>query len=221
MKDPLTITQVLCTRLCHDLAGPIGAVAAGVELAGDDPSQVDAETLQLLANSAAAATRKLKFLRVALGSAGAQTPAKDFQATVTHYFDAIAGPSGPARVEWPADTEFAQAAAAAHGQGAQILANLILVAAEVVPRLRSVVVRVLPSDGAVTLSAEARGDISANLDPRPELVKVLSVPDAAAVTPKSVQALYAHAIVTQAGGSVSGVATEGGFQARATLPRPG
>ena len=65
--DPLLLAQLLCTRLCHDLAGPVGAVAAGVELTAGDPSQVDAETLGLIGNSSAAATRKLKFLRAALG----------------------------------------------------------------------------------------------------------------------------------------------------------
>ena len=35
-KD-LELAQSLCTRLCHDLARPVGAVAAGVEPIGGDP----------------------------------------------------------------------------------------------------------------------------------------------------------------------------------------
>ena len=67
IDETLRLTQLLCTRLCHDLAGPVGAVAAGVELASDDPSQIDEETLSLIGSSSAAASRKLKFLRAALG----------------------------------------------------------------------------------------------------------------------------------------------------------
>jgi histidine phosphotransferase ChpT len=214
MKDALTITQVLCTRLCHDLAGPIGAVAAGVELVGDDPSQVDAETLQLLANSSAAAARKLKFLRVALGTGGAASALKDFQTTVVHYFEAIAGPSGAAKVTWPPDADLANIA---KGPAAQILANLILITSEVVPRLRDVKVAIARNDATVTLTVEATGDISTHLDPRRDLVTVLENPVQATVTPKTVQALYAHELVTQNGGTLSAVTTDGGMKAAATL----
>ncbi|MBL8629582.1 MAG: hypothetical protein JNM81_08140 [Rhodospirillaceae bacterium] len=218
MKDTLTITQVLCTRLCHDLAGPIGAVAAGVELVGDDPSQVDAETLQLLANSSAAAARKLKFLRVALGTSGAAAAMKDFQTTVAHYFEAIAGPSGPAKLSWPAQDVLTAAAHAGQGQGAQVLANLILMTSEVIPRLREIVVTVNAAGAVATLAVEARGDISATLDPRRDLAAVLQNPAAAAVTPKTVQALYAHDVVTHCGGALMAEATEGGMKAAANLP---
>ncbi len=217
MNDALTITQVLCTRLCHDLAGPIGAVAAGVELVGDDPSQVDAETLQLLANSSAAAARKLKFLRIALGTGGAASALKDFQTTVVHYFEAIAGPSGAARVTWPVDEDLASIAKVAKGQGAQILANLILITSEVVPRLRDVVVTVALNSSAVTLSVEAKGDISSHLDPRRELVAVLENPSQAVVTPKTVQALYTCELVAQSGGALLAEATQGGMKVAATL----
>ncbi len=61
----LELAQLLCTRLCHDLAGPVGAVAAGVELIGGDPAQADLETLGLIGNSSAAASLKLKFMRAA------------------------------------------------------------------------------------------------------------------------------------------------------------
>lgn len=69
--DPLLVARLLCTRLCHDMAAPVGAVANGAELMGGDPSMVDAETLALLAGSAAAASLRLRTLRAAFGLAGA------------------------------------------------------------------------------------------------------------------------------------------------------
>ncbi|MBL8644563.1 MAG: hypothetical protein JNK21_11570 [Rhodospirillaceae bacterium] len=218
MKDALALTQVLCTRLCHDLAGPVGAVAAGVELVGGDPAAVDAETLQLIANSSAAAARKLKFLRLALGTAGSAAALKDLQSTVAHYFEAIAGPSGPARVTWPAPDALAALGNVANGQGPQVLANLILVAGESVPRLSGVVVTMAQNGAAISVSAEARGDISPNLDPRRDLLAVLAAPEAATLSPKTVQALYAHALVGHYGGALSAAATDGGLKATATLP---
>ena len=41
VETDLELAQLLCTRLCHDLAGSIGAVAAGVELIGGDHTQID------------------------------------------------------------------------------------------------------------------------------------------------------------------------------------
>ncbi|MGB1876763.1 MAG: hypothetical protein ACPHGY_07545, partial [Rhodospirillaceae bacterium] len=70
MFNELQLAQLLCTRLCHDLAGPVGAISAGVELMGTDPELIDDETMSLLSGSAEAAGRKLKFLRVAFGWSG-------------------------------------------------------------------------------------------------------------------------------------------------------
>ena len=94
-NDPLLLAQLLCTRLCHDLAGPVGAVAAGVELAAGDPSQVDAETLDLIGNSSVAASRKLKFLRTALGVPGAASSVLgDLSTLIEGYLSATAGRGG-------------------------------------------------------------------------------------------------------------------------------
>jgi len=65
MNVDLKVAQLLASRLCHDLVGPIGAINAGLELmedgyagnlggsVGDDPAARD-----LLANSAGVATRR-------------------------------------------------------------------------------------------------------------------------------------------------------------------
>lgn len=215
MNDPLNIMQVLCTRLCHDLAGPIGAVAAGVELVGGDPSQVDAETLGLIASSSSAASRKLKFLRLALGSSGGGA-LQDFKTTVGGYFEAIAGPSGPAQITWPND--LAPVATAAGGHGTQILANLILAASEVVPRLRDVTVSVTAAGADIRIDVMTKGEISAKLDPRIELTALLANPGAATLSPKTVHALYTAEVVARAGGQLTGEATDGGYRITVIAP---
>src|SRR5258708_19826022 len=64
----LQFAELMAARLCHDLVGPIGAVANGVELLTDGGSG-DAEVTGLIAVSARQATRRLQWFRVAFGSA--------------------------------------------------------------------------------------------------------------------------------------------------------
>ena len=63
--------SLLCSRLCHDLLSPVGALNNGIELLADehDP-EMRARCLDLLAESARASANKLKFFRLAFGAAG-------------------------------------------------------------------------------------------------------------------------------------------------------
>lgn len=63
--------SLLCSRLCHDLLSPVGALNNGVELLTDehDP-EMRQRCLELLAESAQASANKLKFFRLAFGAAG-------------------------------------------------------------------------------------------------------------------------------------------------------
>src|SRR3569623_2271571 len=65
------IASLLCSRLCHDLLSPVGALNNGLELLADehDP-EMRQRCLDLLNESARAAANKLKFFRLAFGAAG-------------------------------------------------------------------------------------------------------------------------------------------------------
>jgi histidine phosphotransferase ChpT len=79
----MTITAVdfaslLCSRLCHDLLSPLGALNNGVELLADEQDpEMRVRILDLLAESARASANKLKFFRLAFGSAGGFAEAVD------------------------------------------------------------------------------------------------------------------------------------------------
>jgi histidine phosphotransferase ChpT len=68
----LDLSALLCSRVCHDVISPVGAIANGLELY-DDP-EMDEETkataLDMVRSSAKTATAKLKFCRIAFGAAG-------------------------------------------------------------------------------------------------------------------------------------------------------
>ena len=66
----IRIVQLLFSRLCHDLAGPIGAVGNGLELVSELSGGDDAEALDLIAQSARQAGIELEFARLAFGFGG-------------------------------------------------------------------------------------------------------------------------------------------------------
>src|SRR5690348_6964348 len=69
--DPLDLASLLCSRLCHDLMSPVGALNNGIELLADetDPDMRE-KCLELLGDSARATANKLKFFRLAFGAGG-------------------------------------------------------------------------------------------------------------------------------------------------------
>ena len=70
MED-LKFAQMLCSRLCHDLITPIGAINSGFEILQDCDSDDDCQGLMdLTRNSAETAARRLTFYRAAYGYSG-------------------------------------------------------------------------------------------------------------------------------------------------------
>jgi histidine phosphotransferase ChpT len=63
--------SLLCSRLCHDLLSPVGAMNNGLELLADedDPAMRE-QVMQLLIDSARASADRLKFFRLAFGAGG-------------------------------------------------------------------------------------------------------------------------------------------------------
>src|SRR6202167_2326236 len=67
----LDLAALLCSRVCHDLISPVGAIVNGIEVMEEDK---DEETktfaLELIKKSARQASAKLQFCRLAFGAAG-------------------------------------------------------------------------------------------------------------------------------------------------------
>lgn len=70
-KPSVDLAALLCSRLCHDLLSPVGALSNGIELLADenDPA-MRKQCMDLLEQSAKTSTDKLKFFRLAFGAAG-------------------------------------------------------------------------------------------------------------------------------------------------------
>src|SRR5215217_551878 len=69
--DSLDLAALLCSRVCHDVISPVGAIVNGLEVLEDenDPAMHDF-ALDLIRKSAKQASARLQFARLAFGAAG-------------------------------------------------------------------------------------------------------------------------------------------------------
>ncbi|MEO6360235.1 MAG: histidine phosphotransferase family protein, partial [Sphingomicrobium sp.] len=122
------LASLLCSRLCHDLMSPVGALNNGLELLADeqDPAMRD-KCLELLGESARASANKLKFFRLAFGAAGGFGESVDTREA----HSALSGLFGPERrieLGWiVADSKLPKGAI-------KLLLNLALIAGDALVR---------------------------------------------------------------------------------------
>lgn len=151
MENDLKAAQFLCSRICHDLIGPAGAVNTGMELLADESGGGDA--LALVADSAVQVSRRLAFFRVAFGAGGATGPTAVSDARKLA-MDFMSG--GKVVLDWPSD----QAQMLDGGLAAdeiKLLMVMLFLAAEMLPRGGTVSMRTARLDGGVGVAFIAGG----------------------------------------------------------------
>jgi histidine phosphotransferase ChpT len=126
----LRAVELICSRLCHELINPIGAVNNGVELLSELEGGADPEALALVAQSARAAAARLQFYRLAYGLAGGSTAELSLAEAGAFAADAVT--STRIALEWPRS---GPAGERRPGRGPiKLLLNLCVLAAEALPR---------------------------------------------------------------------------------------
>lgn len=73
LPDEIALAQAVCTRLCHDLGGPVGALAGALDLLegpGDDAMDVARDAAQVL-------DRRIRFYRAAVGAGSGDCRARE------------------------------------------------------------------------------------------------------------------------------------------------
>ncbi|MGB8841574.1 MAG: histidine phosphotransferase family protein [Aliidongia sp.] len=128
------IAELLSARLCHELVSPAGAIANGVEILADEAEFADS-AIALIGLSARNLSRRLQFYRLAYGATAPLADALFRQATIDFFTES------KIVFDW-------RIAALPVGAG-KLACNLIVVAAEALPR-----------GGTVTLDAATGGGIA-------------------------------------------------------------
>jgi histidine phosphotransferase ChpT len=94
------LAALLCSRLCHDMLSPVGALSNGLELLADEKDpEMRKRCMELLEQSAKISTDKLKFFRLAFGAAGGygdMVPVEEAKAVV----DGLASNNSRITVNW-------------------------------------------------------------------------------------------------------------------------
>ena len=138
----------MCARVCHDLISPVGAVNNGCELLGEEGADFTEQAKRLIGDSASQAARKLAFFRFAFGTGGSGDTVD------TEWLTEIASgffQGGKISLEWDfPEPEFPQILG-------KLLLNLLLCAAECLPRGGSLTSTCRAQDQSPALSMTAAG----------------------------------------------------------------
>lgn len=181
MSD-LKFAELLCTRLCHDLTGPIGAVANGAEFLGEEGFDLQGQAIDLISSSAQQAVHRLQFYRKAYGRIN-----DDGEANLAEQkkiaSDFFAG--GKITLDWPDTHTDASGVSVSYKMGRLIL-NLLIIAAASLLRGGTLSVRITELEGNRETHITANGTtITWDKDIEETLKGNTSLHD---LTPKNVQA---------------------------------
>ncbi|MBN8807663.1 MAG: histidine phosphotransferase [Sphingomonas sp.] len=192
--SPVDFASLLCSRLCHDLLSPVGALNNGLELLADenDPDMRQ-RCLDLLNESARASANKLKFFRLAFGAAGGfgeTVDTREAKAAIEGLF----GEGGKVTIGWMVDD------GALPKSAVKVLLNLSLIAADALVRGGQLDIGAEQAEGRVEIVVRAEGSrLVLDQELRTTLMGQL---DDDVVTPRGAAAYLVHSLVTEGGGSI-------------------
>ncbi len=213
-NEPMSVTidpriaELLISRLCHDLVGPVGAVNNGLEFLAEDDEGMSADALTLAMRSAGQAADLLQFYRLAYGAAGAQ--GADWE-TLTKLCEGY-GKAHKIEVVWP------QSVPAMLPDGcAKVLLNMVALGAECLMRGGKLIVSLSPGTGGFEVRVAAEGEDARLRDEASQ--GLADAVDVAEMSPRSVHAYFTRLMARTRGGDLQvSVKSERQIDLLATLP---
>ncbi|MES2754740.1 MAG: histidine phosphotransferase family protein [Pseudomonadota bacterium] len=192
--SPVDFASLLCSRLCHDLLSPVGALNNGLELLADETDPAMRErVLQLLTASASASANKLKFFRLAFGAAGGFGETVDTREARTA-IEGLFAENKKLEIGWMIDE------ASLPKPAVKVLLNLSLIAGDALVRGGRLDIGAECEGGRVEIVLRAEGP-RIILDEELRTALTGAAPDVT-VTPRAAAAYLAYALVAQGGGSI-------------------
>jgi histidine phosphotransferase ChpT len=192
--NAVDLASLLCSRLCHDLMSPVGALNNGIELLSDEQdADMRQKCLELLADSARASANKLKFFRLAFGAGGGFGEEVDTR-EARLALEGVFGPERRIELGWMVESDKLPKGAI------KLLLNVALLAGDALVR-----------GGRLDVGAE-RGEEGIELAIRGEGPRVLLDPalrqalvdggTTGAIEPRAAGAWLANALAQEVGGSI-------------------
>ena len=191
----IRVCELLAARLCHDLAGPIAAIANGAELLGDDDPDFAREAAGLIGDSARTAAQRLQLLRFVYGFSRGGSAGPPPHTLASEYF---AGST--------IACDYPDAVRQLEPDWQRLACNLLLVGAEALPRGGRLVLEA--EAGGITLTASGDGSGPSN-ETREALALATPV---AELTSRSVGAYLAGILSGGLGRALVVTAEAGRFQ---------
>ncbi len=196
VPDMLELAALLCSRVCHDLISPVGAIVNGLEVLDDNPKPEDREfALDLIRKSAKTASARLQFCRLAFGaagSAGAQIDLGDAQAMAKGHFE-----DGKITIAWNLPRLLLPK------NRVKLLLNLLVIAQQMIPRGGVLSVDPLGEGEAMGFQITAAGT---NARISQNVVDLLASGAAGAVDAHAIQPYYTRLLAEACGINVAIVA---------------
>jgi histidine phosphotransferase ChpT len=146
----LDLATLLCSRVCHDVISPVGAIMNGLEVLDSERDEdMRAVAMDLIKKSAISASARLQFCRLAFGAAGSLTAAIDTGDAENVARTLIANDRTTLR--WNGERRLVRKNAV------KLLLNLCLIAASAIPRGGVISVEFEGEGEALTMKIEAAG----------------------------------------------------------------
>jgi histidine phosphotransferase ChpT len=185
----LDLAALLCSRVCHDLISPVGAIVNGLEVL-DEGKDEETKTfaLDLIKKSAGVASAKLQFCRLAFGaagSAGAQIDLGDAEKVARGLLE-----DGKTTITWNVPRELVAK------NRVKLLLNMLLVAVGAIPRGGNLTVE--PSGNGFQIMA-----LGLNARVPPAAAELLSGNSAHTVDAHAIQPVYTGILARDCGLTVS------------------
>ncbi|WEK46088.1 MAG: histidine phosphotransferase family protein [Candidatus Andeanibacterium colombiense] len=205
------LASLMCSRLCHDLLSPVGALSNGLELLAEEKDpEMRARCFELLEQSAKISTDKLKFFRLAFGAAGGFGEDVDIaepRAAIT----ALVGDNGRISLNWAVAQPFLPKPAV------KLLLNLAAIGIDALVRGGTLVIGAEVRDGTCEIAVSAEGPRIAFDE---NIGKALSgkLPPVD-LSSRTAPAYMMHLLASQTGGGVQYALGDGRLVLGAVLPR--
>ena len=185
LLDDIDLAALLCSRVCHDVISPVGAIANGLEVLEDeDDKEMRQIAYDLITQSAKAASAKLQFCRMAFGAAGSMGSRLDL------------GEAGEVTKLFIGDEKITLYWKAAHEQRpkseVKLLLNMVLMGMSSIPRGGDIIVETNDSE----LSVTAKGDRA--VIPEKMLAVMKGEFEASQLDARLVQVYYAMRLASEA-----------------------